>query len=170
MNQVDQTPPVAVRKGSRNHPAFALVDDDYEKSIANIPRAAWEPLAYLESESQESKARCLAMVVPGCRELNGCLPPEGERYNPRGHEPGCLEWARQAALVKWGQVEAWLREVRKGSPAVEALRSWQLMEGLKGHQPGQQRPSSTVMPDFNQPTPPGPKKRNGILAKKEPTP
>lgn len=126
---------VQARKANTSRsPILSLVDLEYLKSISNTPRAAWEPISYLFSEVQEAKARIAAMDVP----------PEHE-------------WARVAALRSWDQATAWLTELMQQSQSIDALRSWQMVRGLENQTPGG-RPSSGVVPEFNQPQPPGTEK------------
>jgi hypothetical protein len=133
-------PEISVRKASTRSPILSLVDREYLKSTANIPRSAWESISYLYSECDESIHRITAMTVP----------PE-------------LDWVRQGAIKSRRQCLAWLDELLLQSQSIEALRSWQMMTGLQNQtQPG--RPSGAVMPDFNQPTPPGQEKpRRGLI-------
>lgn len=113
-------------------PILSLVDRDYLKSTANTNKASWEPLAYLYSEADQAKIRINAMDVP----------PE-------------LEWVRRAALSSWGQVLGWLDELLLQSQSIEALRSWQMVRGLENGGNTGGRPSGTVIPEFQQPQPPG---------------
>lgn len=124
---------VAVRKANTTRsPILSLVDREYLKSTANIKTAAWEPLAYLYSEADQAKVRINSMNVPED-----------------------LEWARRAAISSWNQVLGWLDELLLQSQSIEALRSWQMVRGLEngGHSGG--RPSGTIIPDFQEPQPPG---------------
>lgn len=133
---------VATRKASARSPILSLVDREYLKSTANIPRPAWEAMSYLYSEADQSVARIKAMDVPQD-----------------------LEWVRESTLKDWAQVLAWLDEILLQSQSIEALRSWQLMGGLQS-QNMQSRPSGqVVMPDFPQPSPPGPKPKKGLLTR-----
>lgn len=133
---------VATRKASARSPILSLVDREYLKSTANIPRPAWEAISYLYSEADQSVGRVKAMDVP----------PD-------------LEWVRGSVLKDWLQVLGWLDEILLQSQSIEALRSWQLMGGLQT-QNMQSRPSGqVVMPDFPQPAPPGPKPKRSILSR-----
>jgi hypothetical protein len=120
------------RKASSRTPILSLVDRDYLQSVGSIPRAIWEPLSFHYSEHDESVARIKQMDVP----------PE-------------LESVRQEALGRWRQVNAWLDQIFLNSQSVDALRSWQLTNGLQAQNGQQQRPSAAVMPNFPQPEPPG---------------
>jgi len=124
-------PEVAVRKASAKAPILSLVDREYLKSVANIPKQIWEPMSYLYSEADHAILRVKAMN----------LPPD-------------LEWAREATMKNWNQVLGWLDQILQQSQSIDALRSWQLTTGLQGHGTGP-RASSAVMPDFPQPTAPG---------------
>lgn len=126
---------VATRKASARSPILALVDREHLKSTANIPRSAWEPIAYLYSEADEALARIKAMDVPVE-----------------------LEYIRESSIKDWTQVVRWLDEILLESQSIEALRSWQMMTGLQAQNPGQ-RPSVAVMPDFPQPMAPGQEKQ-----------
>lgn len=123
---------ISTRKATARTPILSLVDREYLKSTANLPRAAWEPMAYLYSEADQAKIRVLGMYVP----------PD-------------LEWVRSSTLKSWNQVLGWLDELLLESQSVDALRSWQMMTGLQNQGHGQNRPSGAVMPDFPQPQPPG---------------
>lgn len=120
------------RTATERAPILTLVQREYLKSTANLPRAVWEPMSYLYSEADQSMARVRAMEVPPT-----------------------LEWAREAAITKWHQAVAWLDELLVTSQSVDALRSWQLMSGLQSNNGRQDRASAAVMPDFPQPQPPG---------------
>lgn len=133
---------VATRKATTRSPILSLVDREYLKSTANIPRQAWEAMSYLYSEADQSVLRVKAMEVP---------------QN--------LAWVRASVLQDWLQVLGWLDEILLQSQSIEALRSWQLMGGLQT-QNTQSRPSGqVVMPDFPQPQPPGHKAKRGILSR-----
>lgn len=133
---------VATRKASARSPILSLVDREYLKSTANIPRPAWEAISYLYSEADQSMARVKGMDVPND-----------------------LEWVRVSVQKDWLQVLGWLDEILLQSQSIEALRSWQLMGGLQT-QNQQARPSGqVVMPDFPQPQPPGPKPKRSILSR-----
>lgn len=137
-NGVIQEAPVQAQVGritrpkSDRQPILSLVDREYLKSTANIPRAMWEPMAYLYSEADKSLQRIDAMEIP--------------------EELGTV---KEATVKKWHQVMAWLDELLLDSQSVDALRSWQMMTGLQTQNGQQQRPSAAVMPDFPQPQPPG---------------
>lgn len=133
---------VATRKASARSPILSLVDREYLKSTANIPRPAWEAMSYLYSEADQSVLRVKAMEVPDQ-----------------------LEWVRESCLKDWAQVLAWLDEILLQSQSIEALRSWQLMGGLQSQNPQARPTANVVMPDFPQPTPPGPKPKRGILTR-----
>lgn len=120
------------RSATEKAPILTLVQREYLKSTANLPRAVWEPMSYLYSEADQSMARIQAMDVPED-----------------------LEWARESAITKWHQVINWLDELLVTSQSVDALRSWQLMSGLQSNNSRQDRASAAVMPDFPQPQPPG---------------
>lgn len=45
-------------------PILSLVDREYLKSTANIPRGMWEPMSYLYSEADKSLLRIEAMEIP----------------------------------------------------------------------------------------------------------
>lgn len=163
------TPPVAVRKASQRNAILSLVDDDYIKQNANMPRSIWGDFSYLCSEESSARIRVNAMEVPGCNGPNSCQPspdPTHPKDIPSDHNEGCLEWVRQATLGKWDQMHSFFEEVLEQSGNIEALRSWQLTSGLNAQaQAG--RPSMNVqMPDFPQPTPPGqPKPRRSVFQK-----
>lgn len=133
-------PDVATRKASHRSPILSLVDREYLKSTANIPRSAWEPIAYLYSEGDQAVARVKSMTIPEN-----------------------LEWVRASCLKDWNQVLGWLDEILLESQSIEALRSWQMMTGLQNQGHAQQRPSYAVMPDFPQPEAPGQKSKRGLL-------
>lgn len=162
-------PEVAMRKASHKSPILSLVDREHIKSVANIPRGAWEPIAYLYSEADKSVNRVKAMTVPGCEGVpDACKPVEHDdgtiTYTEGRHDDACLEWVRQSCLKDWTQVVGWLDEILVDSQSIEALRSWQLMTGLQPQGLGGQRPSSAVMPDFPQPVAPGAEpKRRGMM-------
>jgi hypothetical protein len=116
------------------------VDREYLKSTANIPRQAWEPIAYLYSEADQAIARIKSKPCP-----------QG------------LEWLVASIMKDWHQVLGWLDEILLESQGIDALRSWQLMTGLQAQNPAQ-RPAVAVMPDFPQPPPPGADKaKRGML-------
>lgn len=122
-----------LKSRSDRQPILSLVDREYLKSTANLPRGVWEPMSYLYSEGDQSLARIKAMEVPAA-----------------------LEWAREAAITKWHQAIGWLDELLVTSQSVDALRSWQLMTGMQNNGQSQPRPSAAIMPDFPQPQPPKP--------------
>lgn len=166
---------------SERQPFLALVDREYLKSIANIPQAMWEAIAYLYSEADKSLERVEAMDIPGCngtgyiglrdkqvraRCPTKCTPVPlldgeveeipvvaSEDYLPER----CLHPVKVSTLKNWHQVLAWLDEVLINSQSVGALRSWQMMTGLQQNGLGGQRASVAVMPAFEQPQPPGAK-------------
>lgn len=160
---------VATRKASSRSPILSLVDREYLKSTANIPRGIWEPMSYLYSEADKAVARVAVMSVPGCSGPNSCQPDtldgQVQEMGTEDHAEGCFEWVRAKTLKNWTQVHGWLDEILLQSQSVDALRSWQLTNGLQGQQPGNARASVAIMPDFQQPIPPGTpaKPRNGML-------
>lgn len=117
---------------SERQPILSLVDREYLKSTANIPRSMWEPMAYLYSEADKSLLRIEGMDIP-----------------PH------LEAVKESAVKQWHQVQGWLDELLIDSQSVDALRSWQMMTGLQQAGNNQPRASAAVMPDFPQPQPPG---------------
>jgi hypothetical protein len=163
---------------SERQPILSLVDREYLKSTANIPRAMWEPIAYLYSEADKSLERVAAMDIPGCHgsgyiEIKAegirvrcpmrCEAPEDGPDAPetpivatRDDLPAkCLEPVKVSTIKNWHQVLAWLDEIMLDSQSVEALRSWQMMTGLQQSTYSPPRASGAVMPDFPQPQPPG---------------
>lgn len=136
---VAETPPGATMQPGRltksradRQPILSLVDREYLKSTANIPRGMWEAMSYLYSEADKSMERIEAMAIPA----------------------GLVQ-VREATIKQWHQVLGWLDELLIQSASVEALRSWQLMTGLQQANGQQQRPSAAIMPDYPQPRPPG---------------
>lgn len=128
---------VATRKATNGRaPILSLVDREYLKSTANIPRAAWEAIAYLYSEADQATLRVKAQAVPAA-----------------------LEWVRASIIKDWTQMLGWLDEILLQSQSIEALRSWQMMTGLQTVHTGDPRPSGAVMPDFPQPQAPGTQER-----------
>ena len=124
---------VATRKATTGKaPILSLVDREYLKSTANIPRSAWEPIAYLYSEADKAVLRVQALPIPAEH-----------------------EWVRESTLKDWTQVLGWLDEILLESQSIEALRSWQMMTGLQVQHNYGDRPSAAMMPDFPQPVPPG---------------
>lgn len=135
-------PQQKVKPRSERHPILTLVEAEYLKSTANIPRSMWEPMAALVSEAEQSIARINAVDIPED-----------------------LQWVADATVKKWNQVLGWLKELLTESGSVQALRSWQMMSGLQQGSFNQPRPSAAVMPEFPQPQPPGteqPRRKNGL--------
>lgn len=134
-------PEIQVRKASTTRtPILSLVDREYLKSVANINRRSHEAISYLYAEHDGAILRARAA-------------------------PAGPEWVREAIIAKRLNAIRWLDEILLNSQSVEALRSWQMMTGLQ-NQNGNGRPGSNVaiMPNFNQPEPPGTSKpRKGIL-------
>jgi hypothetical protein len=136
---------VSQRKASSRTPILSLVDREYLKSTANLPRSAWEAISYLYSEADKAVARVKAMSVPVEH-----------------------EWAREATLKSWEQMHGWLDEILLQSQSIDALRSWQMMGGLQGQNQQQRPTANVVMPDFPQPQPPAQRRRsNGLLKRQE---
>lgn len=130
---------LVTRKVGSKTPILSLVDREYRKSVANINRKSNEAISYLYAEADGAIQRATAAKdIP--------------------------EWVRAAIIQKRLNFIRWLDEILITSQSVDALRSWQMVRGLENPQGGQQRPSGAVMPDFNQPQPPGQeRKRNGVL-------
>lgn len=136
-----------VRKASTTRiPILSLVEREHLKSIANIRRQSHEAISYLYSEH------------------DGAI----ERARTAPATPDNPEWVRQAIIAKRLNAIRWLDEILLNSQSVDALRSWQLRDGIMGLNGGGQRPSASVSPDFNQPTPPGTEKpRRGMFRGRE---
>lgn len=56
------------RSRADRQPILSLVDREYLKSTANIPRGMWEPMSYLYSEADKSIERIDAMEIPETEE------------------------------------------------------------------------------------------------------
>lgn len=136
-----------VRKASTNRiPILSLVEREYLKSIANIRRQSHEAISFLYGEDDGAILRA----------KNAPVSPK----NP--------EWLRQAVISKRLNHIRWLDEIMLNSQSVDGMRSWQLRDGIMGLNGGGQRPSASVSPDFNQPTPPGTEKpRRGMFRGRE---
>lgn len=130
---------------SDNRPFLTLVEEAYKTPNANLPPAAWEPVAYLASEMVSALDRIARMEIPQD-----------------------LEWARDRTLANWDQMKNWIDGLLDVSPAIKALRSWQLVAAMQQAAEIPMRPSSTIVPQIHNPATSAqaegqqPKKRFGL--------
>lgn len=115
-------------KASDNRPFLTLVEEAYKTPNANLPPAAWEPVAYLASEYLSALDRISKMQIPED-----------------------LAWATERTLANWDQMKNWIDGLLDVSPAIKALRSWQLVAAMQQQAEIPMRPSSTIVPQINNP-------------------
>lgn len=110
-NHVSVVQPVAAKPRVNLKDFMVLLNEEYDVALANLPKAAWEPLAALKAE-----------VLSSLKRLADKPDEDGQ----------ALLIVRKRTYQKWDIVKSYLDQLVKVSPGVQALRSEQLVAGMRG--------------------------------------
>jgi hypothetical protein len=108
--------PAPPRKAPDRRDFKVLLDEEYEVAMSNLPRAAWEPFSKIKAEMLDT------------------LQYLAHRQD-RQEDLGLVEpWPRvvQKTLQACDAIKAYLDQLVKVSPGVQALRSNQLVAAFRG--------------------------------------